>query len=182
MTDEPAGFLLRWSRRKEAARMREVAGADSEPPASAGPQPVPPAPAPPVLPEESEEQAARRLGLPDIDSLDAGSDYSVFMRAGVPDALQRNALRRLWLSDPMLASLDGLDMYHEDYTDAATVVPDLNTLYRVGRGYLTDEHAAPPPAAPDTPEETAVADAATVETGVAATDQPEASADEARKA
>jgi hypothetical protein len=179
MSDEPAGFLTRWSRRKEAARLREVAGGEDAP---APPAEQPVAPAAPPPPEETEEQATRRLGLPDIDSLDAHSDYSIFMRDGVPESLQRKALRKLWLSDPVLANLDGLDMYHEDYTDAATVVPDLKTLYRVGRGYLIDEDAAPSAAAPEKADDPTVAETAPVDTGAAKMEQPEAPVDEAKKA
>ena len=180
MSDEPAGFLTRWLRRKEAARMREAAGPEDAP---SGPDPsaaagAPPAPAPQG---ESEEEASRRLGLPGIESLGAQSDYSVFMRDGVPEGLQRKALRKLWQSDPVLANLDGLDVYHEDYTDAATVVPDLKTLYRVGLGYLTDEEVAPP-AAPETAGSAAAAEAATKDPEACAAEPQKRSAEEAEKA
>ena len=40
--------------------------------------------------------------------------------------------------NPIINSLDGLDDYYvtQDFTDAATVLPDLRTLYRVGKGML----------------------------------------------
>jgi hypothetical protein len=155
MAEKTDSFLRRWSRRKrEAARE----GKDSPPaaptPSAAvtAPTEVPETAPAAAAPEESEGEASRRLGLPDIDSLDAQSDYTPFMRNGVPEGLRQKALRRLWRSDPVLANLDGLDMYHEDYTDAGTVVANLKTLYRVGRGYLPDiesETAAVPVDAPD---------------------------------
>jgi hypothetical protein len=37
------------------------------------------------------------------------------MREGVPEALRNRALRKLWLSDPVLANLDGLNDYDEDF-------------------------------------------------------------------
>jgi hypothetical protein len=35
----------------------------------------------------------------------------------------------------VLANIDGLDEYCEDYTDAAMVVENLQTIYQVGKGY-----------------------------------------------
>ncbi len=77
--------------------------------------------------------------LPDIDSLDAESDFTVFMRDGVPDQMRKLALRKLWRSDPVLANLDGLLEYGEDFTDAADVVKNLQTAYQVGKGYAPEE-------------------------------------------
>ena len=45
-------------------------------------------------PEESGEPHPAELI--DIDSLDRNSDFSAFVKAGVPAALQRQALRKLW--------------------------------------------------------------------------------------
>ncbi len=67
----------------------------------------------------------------------------------------------LWRSNPTLANLDGLIDYGDDYTNAATVVPNLKTLYRVGKGMFTDEEleaeerkrAGLPPLEPETSEE-----------------------------
>ena len=42
-------------------------------------------------------------------------------------------------SDPVLACVDGLNDYDLDYTDAATVVKNLQTSWSVGRGYRTEE-------------------------------------------
>lgn len=92
------------------------------------------------LPEGVAEGVAE--GLPDIDSLTAESDFTGFLRKDVPKALQRRALRKLWTSDPVLACLDGLNDYEEDFTDAATVVEGMKSSYQVGRGFLTDEELA----------------------------------------
>src|SRR3546814_6588933 len=70
------------------------------------------------------------------------SDFTVFLQDGVPEELRRMALQRLWRLDPVFANLDGLLEYGEDYTDAATVVENLKTAYRVGRGFMTDEELA----------------------------------------
>ena len=45
----------------------------------------------------------------------------------------------MWQSNPTLAVLDGLNDYDEDYTDAALAVEVLQTAYKVGRGFLTDD-------------------------------------------
>ena len=65
----------------------------------------------------------------DIESLNADSDFSVFMHEKVPQAIRRRALRKLWFSDPIFSTLDGLNDYDEDFTDAATVVEGLKAAY-----------------------------------------------------
>ena len=54
--------------------------------------------------------------LPDIGSLTAESDFSLFMAQGVPAELRRRALRKLWSLDPQFLAADGLGDYVEDYT------------------------------------------------------------------
>jgi hypothetical protein len=146
-------FLARWSRRKTAARRETVDEV--------------PAPVEALPPRESGDEPAPTLELPDIESLDATSDYKPFLRLGVPPELRRDALRRLWRVNPIIGSLDGLDDTYvtQDFTDTATVVGDLKTAYRVGRGMvdllaeMADEAPAsvaasdpPPAAAPVTAE------------------------------
>ena len=96
--DEP--FLSRWSRRKKDEREHARTPADEvDEAAEAGEQPAE------ISPED----------LPDIDTLDKDSDFTVFMREGVPEALKRRALRKLWTTDPVLANVDGLNDYDGDY-------------------------------------------------------------------
>lgn len=80
----------------------------------------------------------------DFEALDINSDYTRFMQPGVPDAIRQKALRRLWVSDPVLAMPDALNDYMGDYTDAAVSVPAnlLRTAYKVGRGFLDDSEVA----------------------------------------
>lgn len=85
---------------------------------------------------QSDEEILADLGLPDPDTLGLGDDFKGFLARGVPAHLRQRALRRLWLSNPVLANLDGLVDHAEDFTDAATVMPDMKTAYRVGRGIL----------------------------------------------
>ena len=75
----------------------------------------------------------------DFESLNYGSDYTQFMKKGVPEAVRRRALRMLWQSNPVLANIDGLNDYDEDFTDAAMVVKAFSSNYKVGSGYLTEE-------------------------------------------
>jgi hypothetical protein len=122
--DDGKGFLSRWSQRKRA-----VEEAASEP----------------EVPQQAESSAAGDddtidpKDLPDIDSLDAGSDYTVFLKKGVPPALKRKALNKLWQTDPAFRHICMLDDYNLDYTDAAMVVPNLKTLFQVGRGMVLPE-------------------------------------------
>ena len=137
---EDTSFLSRWARRKQETRDQELS-AQVEPVLETAPDSLTGGEA--MEPVKVEE-------LPDIDSLDDNSDFSMFLREGVPDVLRRKALRKLWRVNPVLANLDGLNDYDEDFTDAAKVVEGLKTLYQVGKGVVL-------------PEEEAVADDKTVD-------------------
>lgn len=106
--DEP--FLARWSRRKRAEPTEAEPAVEEAPPQ---PEPEP---------------------LPDPATLTADSDFRPFMRAGVPAGIRRDALRRLWRVNPAIGVHDGLDDCFLDFTDAATCVPDVRSLWRVGQG------------------------------------------------
>lgn len=118
-----------WSRRK--ARVREEEQADLR---AAEQEDLRAREA--ALEEKSDAEILEELGLPDPDTLEPGADFRAFMANAVPDRIRRRALRRLWLSNPALANLDGLLDYGEDFTDGATVVENLQTAYQVGKGML----------------------------------------------
>lgn len=148
MTDD--SFLGRWSRRKAEAR----AGHAPDEPPSAEPPPAPAGP-PAETPAGAEDEEAlsdaellARHDLPDPETLTAKDDVAAFMRAGVPARLRRLALRRLWRLDPVFGHLDGLVDYDQDFTDKATVLSAMSTVYRVGRG-VVGESETPPPAEAD---------------------------------
>lgn len=126
---ETGDFLGRWSRRKRAVADELVAEVEAESETVAGPV---------EIPEKTDEEVMLELGLPEPDTMKAGDDFSAFMARAVPQRLRERALRRLWVSDPVLANLDGLVDYAEDYTDAATVVADIKTAYQVGRGFVDE--------------------------------------------
>jgi len=142
-TDSSAdeGFLGRWSRRKAEAQIEdEVAHVDlkdeqvsdlSEPDSEHVDQPP---------------GAVDPASLPDIDKMEAGSDFSVFMQAGVPQELKNKALRKLWRVKPELANLDGLIDYGEDLTGSFKVVDHLKTAYQVGKGFLANDEDQQPKA------------------------------------
>lgn len=121
------GFLSRWS------RLKRKDGQAKE--ASAPPAPVQDAPAPAPIPEEGEPPP----DLPDIASLTKDSDFTVFLRAGVPEHLQRDALRALWKSDPIFSHQDGLTDYAEDFTNPEVVGDAVKTAWKIGRGFLEDD-------------------------------------------
>ena len=124
MTDKNP--LHRWSERKTKARQEEALASEEQPVA---------------VVEGEDKQPAKVVveELPDIDSLDADSDYTVFMGEGVPETLKKLALRKLWRSDPVLANVDGLVDYGEDFTVSDRVGDAVKTAYRVGKGFVDDE-------------------------------------------
>lgn len=152
------GFLSRWSRLKTEAREQKVREDDLPPPQQQQhQQPAPAADLPPdaaappavdtaaTRPADTEPAAPAAaeepLDLPDIDSLTRESDYTVFLQEKVPAALRKQALRKLWRSDPVFANLDGLNDYDDDYSKPAIVGAAVRTAYDALRGY------APPPEA-----------------------------------
>ena len=121
MDDPNENLLLRWSRRKhEAQRQKEAAPAPSEPVPPTEAQgaadtvsvaEAPPEPAPAEGTVEPASPAVDLVALPNIETLTYESDFTAFMREGVPEVIKQAALRKLWNSDPILANLDGLNDY-----------------------------------------------------------------------
>ncbi len=150
-------FLSRWSRRKAAERRAGNEPALEPTEHSA----LEPATVEPVEPPVSAE-ALEPPDLPEPDTLEHGSDFKAFMGTDVPTALRRAALRRLWRVNPIIGVLDGLDDHYvtADFTDATRVVPDIRTVYRVGKelvasaeraGEALDRMAASPDRASEVP-------------------------------
>lgn len=86
-----------------------------------------------ALAEKTDAELLEEFDLPDPDTLKAGDDFTAFMARAVPDHLRRRALRKLWVSDPVLACLDDLVDYADDYTQASAVT-SFATSYEVGKG------------------------------------------------
>lgn len=118
-----------WSRRRAAVQAEEAAQqAAIEAEAQAQQQAE--------LAEIPEAELLAELGLPDPDTLKDGDDFTAFMAKAVPEGIRRRALRTLWRSNPVLANVDMLVDYGEDFTDSATVIENLQTTYQVGKGML----------------------------------------------
>jgi hypothetical protein len=128
MSGEDEGLLARWSRLKRegsADERDEAVESGAEAPADAVAADAPAAArtgeagtgeAGSAEGTPEEERMLTEAELPDIESLTYESDFSVFMKANVPLALQKRALRMLWNSNPVLANLDGLNDHDLDYT------------------------------------------------------------------
>lgn len=82
-------FLKRWSRRKLETRPPPRASA----------------------PERADEPPP---DLPPLETLGRDSDYTAFLRDGVPQALRLAALRTAWTSDPAIAGFRGFAEYDWD--------------------------------------------------------------------
>ena len=88
------------------------------------------------LEAKTDEEILEELGLPDPKTLKPGDDFAAFLKDAVPDRIKRVALRKLWTSNPILANVDGLLDYGEDFTDAAVGAGVVETTYQVGKGML----------------------------------------------
>ena len=92
--------------------------------------------------------------LPSIETLGKDSDYTPFMRSDVPDAVRNAALRKLWLSDPVFANLDGLVDYAEDFRAGFALRGTVATVYRILEGMPDPPEEKPPPPAESAPPTT----------------------------
>ncbi|MDA3857450.1 MAG: DUF3306 domain-containing protein, partial [Roseovarius sp.] len=154
-----------WSRRKaqvEAEAEAEVRASEAEAIAARDAE----------LAEKTDAELLQELDLPDPDTLGPGDDFRAFMARAVPDRIRRRALRRLWVSNPALANLDGLLDYGEDFTDKAKVLENMQTAYQVGKGMTAhvDEMARQAELEANPPD----ADAPLEEDELLDEDQPEA--------
>ncbi len=86
--------------------------------------------------EKTDEEILEALGLPDPDSLVQGDDFKVFLSKAVPAHLRKRALRTLWRSNPVLACVDGLNDYDDDYLTGSFGQDPIKTAYQVGKGML----------------------------------------------
>ena len=88
------------------------------------------------LEAKTDEEILEELGLPDPTTWKPGDDFAAFLKDAVPDRIKKVALRKLWTSNPILANVDGLLDYGEDFTDAAVGAGVVETTYQVGKGML----------------------------------------------
>ena len=89
-----------------------------------------------ALDQKDDADILEEMGLPEPEALESPEAVREFMASAVPQRLKTRALRRLWRLNPVLANLDGLIDYGEDFTDSAMVIENLQTAYQVGKGML----------------------------------------------
>ena len=152
--NEDEGFLGRWARLKRS-RAAEV----SEPEVVEG-----------TSEPEAEVEPFDPASLPALDTLDAVSDYTAFLKPGVPRELRTLALRRAWATDPAITGYKTLADYDWDFNapgyGALRVTDNVKELADRVFGLLKAEEPEPKPE-PDEPEvpeaEASVVEVAAVE-------------------
>lgn len=137
------GVLGRWARRK--AEARKEAALEEAPAVEESAELVEPE----VEPESEEEalellrerdpELGERIAGIDIDKLEYEDDFSIFMNKKVPEILRRRALSKLWLLNPILANVDGLNDYDDDFTLATSALREFKSAYIPGKGYTFPE-------------------------------------------
>lgn len=139
-TETDRGFLSRWSQRKQAARLqgdvdREQAPRDgvTEEPVDGEPEGVAGQEKP--TREEIAEANQAAAEAVDLETLGFDSDFSLFLKDGVSTQLKNAALRKLWRSNPVLACVDGLNDYDDDYRTVETFADGIRSSWQVGKGY-----------------------------------------------
>lgn len=120
---EDDGFLSRWSRRK--AKVQRGAQVPAEPvapptpvaPSEPVPAPTPPAQAPLAAASTQPDTPAPAPAptLDDVAALHKESDYSRFVARDVDPGVRNAAMKKLFASDPHFNTMDGLDVYIDDY-------------------------------------------------------------------
>lgn len=115
MSDDGATFLERWSKRKAQAR-------GGLPTAEDGKETLTP---PPTAREEGQEIPLE--DLPPIETINATTDLTPWLRRKVPEAWKRAALGRVWSADPAISQFVGLADYDWDW-NAPDGVPGFGPL------------------------------------------------------
>ncbi len=82
-----------------------------------------------------DDEILKQLNLPDPEKMKAGDNFKNFLKKNVPEHLKKKALRKLWLTNPILANLDGMNEYDEDFTIATSALEEFATNYVVGKGF-----------------------------------------------
>lgn len=141
---EEENWLLRWAQRKaqqkapratEAPQRADAVG-DASPDGTAKDSAVPESIAPADSPGRQNSQDPVQdpvEALPPVESLTYESDFTPYLAPGVPEELRQQALRKLWRSDPVLANLDGLNDYDEDYSMIGKLEEVVETFYQAGQ-------------------------------------------------
>ena len=81
------------------------------------PPAAPSNPAPPVAAGHASAEPVDLSSLPPIESIDAATDITAFLRKGIPQELRHAALRRAWSADPAIRDFVGLAENAWDFND-----------------------------------------------------------------
>ena len=139
MNEKDENFLARWSKRKLSGKTAETIDdskeienlSEDESPANydeiADEN---------IDDEITDEELLAEYELTHPEEINDPEKLDDFFSRPVPDRLKQLAMRRMWRINPLFRFADEMVEYGEDYTDAATVVPDLKTAYQVGKGYF----------------------------------------------
>ena len=119
-----------WSRRKAAVVAKDAAEERAAEDAVIAEQHE-------LLAEKTDVEVLEELGLPDPDAMVQGDDFKAFLSKAVPAHLRKRALRKLWRSNPVLACVDGLNDYDDDYLTGSFGQGPISTTYQVGKGMLS---------------------------------------------
>ncbi len=132
----PKNRLSRWSQRKLASR-------DAENRPDATPEMLDTEHIPDLAQEKEKQQNRDVAEAVDLQNLDKDSDFSLFMKDGVPDALRRKAYRLLWKTDPILANIDGLNDYDDDFADTTLIMKSFQSAWDINKGYKQEPVVLP---------------------------------------
>lgn len=84
----------------------------------------------------SNDELAEKYEVTNPEKIDNSLDLRNILKENIPDRLKQVALRKLWKLVPAYGEISELVEYGEDFTDAATVIENLQTSYIVGKGYI----------------------------------------------
>ena len=144
--DSNEGFMSRWSKRKsnlkhDQGNEKNLKGKTELQESNVNEQKT-------VIKEEVDEsqysdlndqELLEKFKLPNPEKIKKEKGLDLFFKDGVPDRLRQIALRRVWKLNPIIRFADAeINDYHEDFTDAATVIEGMQTAYQVGKGYLSE--------------------------------------------
>ncbi|MBR0693184.1 DUF3306 domain-containing protein [Bradyrhizobium lablabi] len=104
-------FLARWSRRKQAAKGGHAEARPDEPIEANETAPSD------GTATEQHPSEVDLSNLPPLESIDAATDVTAFLRRGIPQELSRAALRRAWSADPAIRDFVGLAENAWDFND-----------------------------------------------------------------
>ena len=135
-------FLSRWSKKKSKQKSeREISKIESADFNSSQGDEVSKSSTSEVSENDklNDDELLKKYNLPNPEKIKKEKSLDVFFKDGVPDRLRQIALRRVWRLNPIIRYADAeINDYHEDFTDAATVIEGMETAYKVGKGYLSD--------------------------------------------